>query len=195
MVDTHLHVGCEQLAALAAGVGQQQATEADFERVRRLLPQQRFDAQTLLGVRTIVAVQLESPDFAASRRHTLGLLDEMRAIPRFRAAHLFNRVEPYLRGLLLMAEGEPDAAMPHLKVSMQRFNDIDNALSTVANMANSGYVSHALLLLDEAQQVLDRQPDVQLVRSRGAYEMEVQRARGELQQALKTQEGTPHGER
>lgn len=176
-------------------VMRQQATEADFERVRQLLPQQRFDAQTLMGIRTIVEVLLESPDPASSRGHVLTLLDEMRAIPRFRAGPLFNRVEPYLRGLLLMAQGQPDAALPHLETAMRRFNDIDLSLSTVANMANSGHVPQALLLLDAAQQQLGLQPDGKLVLRRATYEQELQRAREVLQQALKTQEGAPNGER
>ena len=174
-------------------VMRQQATAADFERVRKLLPQQRFDAQTLMGMRTIVEVLLESPDHAASRRHALGLLDEMQSIPRYRAAPLFNKVAPYLRGLLFMAADEPDAAMPNLKLAMQRFNDIDLSLSTVANMANSGYVSHALVLLDEAQQVLRQQPAGTLVRTRDAYDLEILRIRGVLQHALETPKGTPHG--
>ena len=178
------HSSLVSLQWLLHKVMQHQATEAEFERVRQLLPQQRFDAQTLMGIRMIVEVLLETPDHSKSRQPALKLLDEMKSIPRFRAAYMFDRVEPYLRGLLLMAEGEPDAAMPHLKVAMQRFNDIDLALSTVSNMANSGHVAYALLLLDEAQQILTRQSTGKLVLPRQAYEMDIQRIRGLLQHTL-----------
>ena len=35
MVDAHLHVGCEQLAPLATGVGQQQGAEREGEQALR----------------------------------------------------------------------------------------------------------------------------------------------------------------
>lgn len=170
-------------------VQRHQAGQKEFDHVRQLLPQQRFDAQTIMGLRTIVEVLLEMPDQSQNRRRALGLLDEMQSIPRYRAVPLFKRVEPYLRGLLLMAEGDAEGATLHLKTAMGRFKDIDLSLSTVANMGNSGYLSHALLLLDEAQRLYLQQPDKTLKRSRASYDADIERFRHVLLQAMKAQEG------
>lgn len=169
-------------------VRRQQATQEDFAYVRQLLPNQRFDPQTLLGIRMVVEVLLASPEQAANRKYAMGLLDEMRSIPRFRRAPLFDRVEPYLRGLLLMAEGDADRATLHLTIAMRKFNDIDFSLSTVANMANSGHLNHALVLLTEAQRLYQQQPAKTLNRPRANYDMEINRLGTILVQAIQNQE-------
>jgi len=176
-------------------VRRQQATREDFDHVRQLLPNQRFDPQTLMGIRMIVEVLLASPEQAENRLYAIGLLDEMQAIPRFRRAPLFDRVEPYLRGLLLMAAGDAQGATLHLTTAMRKFNDIDLSLSTVANMANSGHLKHALVLLGEAQALYQRQPAKTLKHPKAVYDREIDRFGNMLVQAIQTQKERPDNAR
>ncbi len=153
----------------------QQATSEDFEHVRRNLPNQRFDAQAVLGMRLIVETLLEPDARPQDRQQALAILDVMQSLPQYRAVPLFNRLEPYLRGLLLIAKGEPDAAAIQLSQAIKRYRDVEAALSMVAHMGNAGYPHQALQLLDAARKVYAQQPERTLKRSKATYDMEINR--------------------
>lgn len=152
-----------------------QATAQDFERTRQLLAHQRFDAQTILGVRGAVELLAKPAANADQREMALGLLDTMDSLPQYRAVPVFRRLLPYLRGLLLAAQGQPDAATEQMLEAIQRYQETDAALSMVADMAVAGYPAHALELLGAARKVYAQQPDKSLRRSRAVYDMEFNR--------------------
>lgn len=164
----------------------QQATKADFEQVRLKLPQQRFDAQAVLGMRLIVETLIEPQARPEDRQQALLMLDVMQSLPQYRAVPLFNRLEPYLRGLLLVAQGAPNRAMPHLQSAIQRYRDVDTALSIVAHMGNAGHPQQALQLLDAARTVYNKQPHKTLKRPKTTYDMEINRLQELLQDDLQT---------
>lgn len=151
------------------------ATEQDFKRVRLLLPHQRFDAQAIAGVRGIAETLARPAARPADRAQALGLLDVMESLPQYRAVPVFTRLVPYLRGLLLLGQGDVGMATTQMLEAIQRYRETDAALSMVADMANAGHPAQAMQLLDAARKVYSAQPEKTLRRSRAVYDMEFQR--------------------
>lgn len=156
-------------------VVRQAATPQDFGSVKNKLPAQRFDAQALLGIRMIVDSLQEAGSRPEYRQHTLELLDVMRSLPRYTAVPLFNRLEPYLRGSLLLGQGQYAQATASFKQAIQQYQDIDAALPMVADMGNSNRPHEAFELLQAAKDIYAKQPDKTLKRSRESYEQEIER--------------------
>ena len=156
-------------------VQRQQATAQDFEHVRQLLPHQRFDAQAIAGIRGITEILTQPSAKPADRQQALSLLDTMESLPQYQAIPLFTRLLPYLRGLLLIGQGDANAATVQMLEAMQRYKETDAALSMVADMARAGYSHQAMKLLDAARQIYTIQPDRSLRRSRTVYDMEFKR--------------------
>ncbi|QPR36631.1 hypothetical protein I6G96_09555 [Delftia acidovorans] len=162
----------------------QQATTQDFERVRQLLPQQRFDAQTVLGMRLLTETLIERGASGDYQHQALVTLSLMQTLPQYAAVPLFNRLEPYLRGLLLTSMGRYEEAQVQLLEAIDRYRDIEAALSMVAHMGSSGHPREGLQLLDAAQKAYGSQPDRTLRRSRATYDMEIARLRQALLEDL-----------
>ena len=156
-------------------VVRKEATPQDFANVRSQLPNQRFDAQALLGIRMIVDSLQEAGTRPEYRQQTLELLDVMRGLPRYTAVPLFNRLEPYLRGSLLLSQGKYAQATANFKQAIEHYQDIDAALPMVADMGNSNRPQEALELLQAAKDVYAKQSDRTLKRSRNSYEQEIER--------------------
>lgn len=170
----------------------QEATAQDFERARQLLPHQRFDAQTVMGLRLLVETLIAPQARADYQREILGMLDMMQTLPQYTSVPLFNRLEPYLRGLLLTSMGRYDEAQVQLVEAIQRYRDIEAALSMVAHMGSAGRPREGLKLLEVAQQTYTAQPDRTLRRSRTAYDMEIVRLRQALQEDLQATAHLPN---
>lgn len=162
----------------------QEATEQDFDRVRQLLPHQRFDAQTVMGMRMLTETLVERQARTDYQRETLAMLGLMQSLPQYTAVPLFNRMEPYLRGLLLTSLGHYEEAQSQLIEAIRGYRDIEAALSMVAHMGSSGRPREGLQLLEVAQEVYGTQPDRTMRRSRAAYDMEIARLRQALEEDL-----------
>lgn len=170
----------------------QQATAQDFERVRQQLPHQRFDAQTVMGLRLLVETLIEPQARADYQREILHMLSLMQTLPQYTAVPLFNRLDPYLQGLLLTSMGHYEEAQLQLVEAIKRYRDIEAALSMVAHMGSAGHPREGLQLLEVAQQTYDAQPDKTLRRSRAAYDMEIARLRQALQEDMKAAARLPN---
>lgn len=170
----------------------QKASPQDFERVRQILPSQRFDAQSVMGIRMLTET-LIAPQARVDYQHeTLSLLSLMQTLPQYNVVPSFNRLEPYLRGLLLTSMGRYDEAQVQLLEAIRRYRDIEAALSMVAYMGSSGRPREGLQLLEAAEQSYGAQPDRTLRRSRAAYDMEIVRLRQALQEDLRTAAPLPN---
>ncbi len=153
----------------------QEATRQDFDSVKKKLPFQRFDAQALLGIRMIVESLRETSSRPEYLQLTIELLDVMRGLPRYTAVPLFNRLEPYLRGNLLLAQGRYAEATSSFKQAIQQYQDIDAALPMVADMGNSNRPYEAMELLQVAKGVYENQAERTFKRSRESYDEEIER--------------------
>lgn len=152
------------------------ATSEDFAQVRQWLPSQHFDAQAILGIRHMVDRLTETPaEGAVYLDEMLELLDTLEELPRYRAVPVFNRLLPYLRGKLMLAQGRPLDAKHQMLDAINQYRETDAALSIVADVANAGYQAQALDLLDAAREVYQTQDTSTLKRSRAVYDMEFQR--------------------
>lgn len=152
-----------------------EATAQDFKKINNQLPMQLFDAQALLGIRMIVDTIREEDKPEEYRQHTLNLLDTMRSLRKYQIVPLFNRLEPYLRGLLLLSEKKYPEASVNFKTAILQYNDIEAALSMVADMGNSNRPHEAIALLELAKEIYEKQPERTLRRSRESYEQEIER--------------------
>ncbi|GAB2727657.1 hypothetical protein GCM10027195_38470 [Comamonas sediminis] len=167
-----------------------QAHQEDFKRVQEGLSQQRLDAQTVGGIRAIVEFLVNSPDSSKERKSVLLILDKMDSIKSYRAVDAFNKISPYLRGLLLISEREPVKAIPFLKKAIYLYKDMDFALSIVHFMAANGYAAEGLILLNETEKMLYTLPDNGIVMSKSAYEVEINQLGYRLQNAVKNNNGS-----
>lgn len=150
-----------------------QASEQDFQKAASLLQQQEFDAQTVKGVRTIVEKVVEAQN-AQYAQYSLALLDTMRGSETYGKFPLFLRLDHYLRAQLYVLLQNEEEAYKEYSLAMERYNETDAALAMVSEMATSGYIQQALLLLEQAEHVLKNQKSSTLKRSRASYEADIQ---------------------
>jgi hypothetical protein len=166
------------------------ATEKDFIEAADRLQYQEFDAQTVKGVRTIVerVIGGNNTDYAV---YTLKLLDTMNQSAIYNQFPLFVRLQYYLRGQLYRYLEKPRQMLENYSEAIQHYNETDAALAMVAEVASAGYYMEAMQLLDQSEQVLARQPDRSLKRSRESYEVDIANLRQQFNNALE-QEASVH---
>ena len=163
------------------------ATEADFMRIRQLLPKQSFDAQAVLGMR-VMAEYLSESDSREYKEQALAVLDEMGAMPRYQHVPVFQRLQPYLQGMLLLGLGKTDEAAAQFELAIQRYSDTEAALVMMSAMANAGHARQGLKLLQSAKEVYLRQSGQVLKRPRAIYDMEFLRLERMLREDIRAQE-------
>lgn len=167
------------------------ATSQDFDRVRLALPRQRFDAQAVMALR-VMAEYLSDPSASAYQQQALELVDAMSALERYRRVPVFNRLAPYLRGMLLMGQRKVEAATDQFLLAIPRYHDTDAALAMMAVVANAGYPKEALKILNAARALYDEQPTATLKRSRNVYDMEFHRLNQMLDEDVRARETKVH---
>src|SRR5690606_14583160 len=162
------------------------ATEEDFQQTSARLQVQRFDAQTIAGLRTIVETVTvrKSAEYA---HYTLRLLDTMESSSVYSRYPVFVRLVAYLRAQLYLSLREPAQAFSYYSLAISRYQETDAALAMVAEMASAGYPEEALALLVQAKEVLARQDSRKLKRSRASYEKDVAYLEDTLKEALASQ--------
>jgi len=166
------------------------ATEKDFIEAAERLQYQPFDAQTVKGVRAIVerVIGGNNTDYAV---YTLKLLDTMNQSAIYNQYPLFVRLQYYLRGQLYRYLEKPRQMLENYSEAIQHYNETDSALAIVVEVASAGYYMEAMQLLDQSEQVLARQPDRSLKRSRESYELDIANLRQQFNNALE-QEASVH---
>ena len=178
------HSGLLTLSSLLQKIRVRQATADDFNVAAERLAQQTFDAQVVMGLRTLVE-RIVAPRYPSLyRTGSLQLIDKLNENAKYNQLPLFSRFVPYLKGQLYLAEGLPELALVELTDAMTRYNDIEAALQMVALMANAGHIDNSLHLLDQAESLYRQQPDRTLKRSRTRYDQEIAQLRTLLNDAL-----------
>jgi tetratricopeptide (TPR) repeat protein len=154
-----------------------EATGRDFQETSRRLVRQPFDAQAVVAIRTIVdhVIRPEAPAFY--REATLELLDTMDRNAAFSRFSVYDRLSPYLKGRLFLAQSEMDEACRQYGRAASLYNDVEAALMMVAEIASARGFDCASTVLALAQENLERQSDRSLRRPRQSYEFEIKRLR------------------
>lgn len=156
------------------------ATEADFRLAMQQLAQQRFDAQTISGMRILTGHLVQQGARSEDRRAMLALVQALDGYPHFQQSSVFRRFSPYFKGLLLLAEGDIQPAMLELSMAMKLHSDADVAFSIVAHLGSAGYPAEGLQLLEKMQSRYES--DKHVMNSQAAFHnSEMQR----LEQVLK----------
>lgn len=164
-------------------------SKADYQRVRSLLPFQRFDAQAVTGVRWIVDLAIRPSADSENRQEVFQLIDAMEGLPQYRNVAIFQRLLPYMRGRLLLADGEVIEATKQLREAIWRYRETDASLSMVADAAEAGYPRAALELLNEARSIYAVQPERTLRRSKSVYDSEIERLDRMLREDIASEQG------
>lgn len=158
------------------------ATEQDFISAGEQFELQQFNAQTVRGVRSVTEMVIEnnSTEYA---RYTLNLLDRLDSSPTYNKIPLFVRLVAYLRAQLYLSLDEAAQAYEHYSLAMKLYKETDAALAMVAEVGTAGYPSEALLLLEQAEYVLEKQDSYKLKRPRMSYEQDILYLRGALRES------------
>jgi len=167
------------------------ANEQDFILASQRLKIQKFDAQTVKGIRTIVEKVIESNNQNYAY-YCLELLSNMNESPVYNQFPLFIRLQYYLHGQLYRYLQQPDKMLSHYSLAIQHYQETDAALAMVSEVASAGYFTEALKLLDQTNQVFAQQSDRSLKRTRASYEADFsylyETLRNSIEQASVTHE-------
>src|SRR5690606_2099767 len=125
------------------------ATGAAVKLATRQLEKQRFDAQTISGMRVLTSHLIQPGAESEDRRAMLALIRDLDGYPHFQQSSVFRRFSPYFKGLLLLAEDEIELAMQELSMAMELHSDAHVAFSIVAHLGSAGYPAEGLWLLEK----------------------------------------------
>ncbi len=159
------------------------ATAEDFRVTGDRLATQPFDAQAVMGLRTLNDFVIALKGKPEYRQWMQGLLAKAQANQHYKNVPLFIRIIPYLNAQLYVAMGEPGHALTDYLKAMDLYSETDAALSMVAEMAAAGYPRQALQLLDRAEAIYRLQPVRTLRRSVVVYDSEIHRLRTVLMES------------
>lgn len=165
---------------LAQKVYQGTAAESDFAITAKQLRNQPFDAQAVKGLRLLVDKVIEPTTDASYRDLTLSVIASMSANPRYQRFPLFQRLMPYLKARVYLAQGKVDLAAEQYDQAMQLYAESGSALMMVSELALAGEQEAALKLLPQALEIYRNQPDSSLRRSRAEYDDEFARLERDL---------------
>lgn len=165
---------------LAQKVYQGTASKTDFELAGNQLKFQPFDAQAVKGLRVLVDKVVEPGSRYDYRDNALLVISSMSENPKYRRFPLFQRLMPYLKAQVYLAQGNVELACEQYTRAMQLYNETDAALMMVAELAISGNSEAALSLLPQALDVYRKQSDSSLRRSRAEYDDEFARLEKDL---------------
>lgn len=156
------------------------AVAEDFSAAGASLTHQPFDAQAVKGLRSLVDKVIEPAVSAEYREQTLLIVEAMNSNPQYQRFPLFQRLMPYLRARVYLAQGRIDEAYAQYSEALKLYNESDAAVMMVAELALAGHQETALKLLPQALDVYRKQSDFSLRRSRAEYDDEFARLERDL---------------
>src|SRR5690554_6935018 len=147
------------------------ATEGDFLDTASKLKKQKFDTQTVMGLRVLT-------EYLADNKHKtygplmIDLIDSVKSDKQYRRSTVFVRVVPYLQARLHLMLGNTEQSFDLYSEAIKRYKKTSSSLQMVTELAMVGELEYALQLLDLAELVFHKETDKSLDRSRLAYEEE-----------------------
>jgi tetratricopeptide (TPR) repeat protein len=168
------------LALLLQKVHIRQATQADFQETGKRLLVQPTDAQAVMAMRRVVDEVMEKGAPPLYANATLEVLNSMGANRNYARFPEFRRLIPYLKGRLYLAKLDGQDACREFRVASSLYGDVGSTLMMAAELASYRVYRCGLVLLNEAEGFLEREPDKSLKRSRGAYEKDIRELRNAI---------------
>lgn len=162
------------------------ASEKDFNVAAARIKSQPFDAQSVKGLRNLIEwiVSLsEKPEYVT---YALTLMDAIHMNDNYARSSIYIRLHSYLKGMLFLKSKDYISALNSYEQAMDLFSETDAALSIVADVANAGRPSDALLLLQKAKKIYEGQEGASLQRSREVYDAEFERMEYILTSAIRS---------
>jgi hypothetical protein len=170
-----------------------QANQVDFVRAGTALAHQPFDAQAVMGLRSLVENVVEPDVNPEYQDMTLLLIDKMAANAAYNQFPLFIRLLPYLRAQIYAAKQQPNIALEQYSKAMGLYADTDAALMMVSEMAARNYLDQALKLLDQAESIYRSQSTSGLKKSRKVYDSDIKMLREAIINTKQDAEKSPLG--
>jgi protein O-mannosyl-transferase len=157
-------------------VARGQIDAEEFREITARMQMQRFDRQQPRALQLLVnALNAD----ATTPEHTEIMLEFLYA---WRAdwggIRVVREQAPYLQGVLLSGQGEPDRALERFLEALQQINTAESGLNMASVLAGHGHHAHALVLLDATDDVLAKLPDGALHQSHSRLQYEIERLHG-----------------
>ncbi len=161
------------------------ANESDFLRAEGMIKTQPFDAQSVMGLRNLAEKVSDPNADDVYKFMTIKLLDALSENKNYKNVYSFQKLAPYLKGLIYLSLKDYDQALKQFSKAISMYSETDAALSMVAIMANADRPVEAFMLFKQAESVFNAQPDKTLKRSRELYKSEFKRLGAILDENLK----------
>lgn len=152
-----------------------QATEKHFEQAAAQLVQQAFDAQTIVGLRTLVDDAVAAPELTRYHQPLLHLLNNLSERGPYKQFPLFMRAMAYNKARLYLLTGDVPQAQVHYLESIQRYGLASSAMQMFAEMAGAGHLGEAQQLLDYIRQGVESGKLNTAPLGQNHYQQEIQR--------------------
>lgn len=160
------------------------AVEQDFVDAGERLKAQGSDGQSIKGVRAAIELVISGGNEEYAR-YSFVFLDALAEKSVDNNFLLSSRLLHYLRGKLYLHLDQPEKAYCQYSRSMRYYNETDAALAMVAEFGAAGYPVEAVVLLNQAGEILQQQGRT-LKRSRTVYEQEIERLKRILEEDIVT---------
>lgn len=153
------------------------ATEQDFIQTAHKLQTQPFDAQAVQALRTLVEYVTLNDKNLNYINSSLLLINTLEKNAQYNHFPLFQRLMPYLKAKIYLAEKKPDQSLKQYQDAIVHYNDVEAGMMMVAELGSAGYLKQALILLDQVEDIYQKQPKSDLKRSSKEYDSEISRIR------------------
>lgn len=160
------------------------ATEQDFIQTAYKLQTQPFDAQAVQALRTLVEYVTLNDKNLNYVNSSLLLINTLEKNAQYNHFPLFQRLMPYLKAKIYLAEKKPDQSLKQYQDAIVRYNDVEAGMMMVAELGSAGYLKQALILLDQVENIYQKQPKSDLKRSSKEYDSEISRIKTILMEQL-----------
>lgn len=153
------------------------ATEQDFVQTAHKIQTQPFDAQAVQALRTLVEYVTLNNKNLNYVKSSLILINTLEKNTQYNHFPLFQRLMPYLKAKIYLAEKKPDQSLKQYQDAIIRYNDVEAGMMMVAELGSVGYPIEALILLDQVEDIYQKQAKSDLKRSSKEYDSEISRIR------------------
>lgn len=167
---------------LANRAARGQIAAEEFREMTARMRMQRFNREQPQVLRLLVNALNANTPVPEHSEIMLEFLDAWRA--DWGNIRTVREQAPYLQGVLLSGQGEPDQALERFLEALERINTTESGLNMASTLAGHGHHAQALAILDATAAVLAELPDSALRQSRDRLQFEIERLHG-----LITEEG------
>ena len=157
----------------------------DFIQARQRVGSQRADIQAAIAIRDLMFYTFDEPKIIDQYGDELiTLLETTLHNPSYLKIKDFHNYVLFLQGRILTLQKKPDLAYQHFSQSLALSSDVEDGLSMVIILGNSGYLPQALQLLDQTETVYHKQSLNTLKRSKSYYDETILQTRHDMQKDL-----------